>query len=106
MQAWHDDQLTDIPETFAQFDARINDALHAAAAGGGRVLVVTSAGVIAGIMRRLMALDISAMTHVLLHTANSSTHRVEFIRGTPMLNGFNGLAHLDTPDRRHARTYI
>lgn len=106
MQAWHDDLLTDIPETFAQFDARITTALHDAAAGGGRVLVVTSAGVIAGILRRLMNLDILGMTHVLLHTANSSTHRIEFIRGAPMLNGFNGLAHLDTPDRRHARTYI
>lgn len=106
MQAWSEDILTDIPETFTDFDTRITDALTEAASGGGRILVVTSAGVIAGIMRRLMNLDIPAMTNVLLHTANSSTHRIEVIRGTPFLNGYNGLAHLDTPDRAHARTYI
>ena len=61
---------------------------------------------IAGILRQIMSLNIPAMTNVMLHIANSSTHRIEFHHGTPFLNGFNGLAHLDTPDRAHARTYI
>lgn len=106
MQTWKDGHLDDIPETYTMFDTRIADALTDATAGGGRVLVVTSAGVIAGIVGQLMRLDIPSMTNAMLHIANSSTHRIEIVHGTPFLNGFNGLAHLDTPDRHHARTYI
>lgn len=106
MQVWHDDGLTDIPERFSEFDARITAALADAAQGGGRILVVTSGGVIAGLTRRFLDLGIPSMVKVLLHTANSSLHRVEMLQGTPYLNGYNDLSHLDAPDRAHARTYI
>jgi broad specificity phosphatase PhoE len=105
-QAWQDGRLRDVEETCDAFMDRVRTALMDAAAPGGRVLVVTSGGVIGAVARQLLGLDVAGMTKVVLHVANSSTHRIEVIRGTPYLNGFNGMAHLAAPDRAHARTYV
>jgi len=105
-RAWFEDRISDIPEAFSAFENRVMAALDEAAAPGGRVLIVTSGGVIAAVIRRLLGLDATGMAKVMLHTANSSAHRVEVIDGRPYLDGFNDLSHVDAPDRAHARTYI
>ncbi len=105
-RAWKDGVIRDAPESFHGFETRVATALQDAAAPGGRVLVVTSAGVIGSVTRQLLGLDTDGMVRIVLHTANSSTHRVEVISGEPYLNGFNGMAHLAVPDRAHARTYV
>lgn len=105
-RAWKDGRLQDVTESFDSFESRVTTALADVASPGGRVLVVTSAGVIGALTRRLLGLDTDAMVKIVLHTANSSTHRIEVIGDKPFLNGFNGMAHLAAPDRVHARTYV
>lgn len=105
-RAWKEGRITDETEPFEVFETRVHTALTEAAAPGGRVLVVTSAGVIGAVMRRLLGFDTDGMVKIVLHTVNSSAHRIEVIGNTPYVNGFNDTAHLAQPDRAHARTYV
>ena len=93
-------------KSFFAFETRVRDALLEAANTGGRTLIVTSAGVIGAVTRQVLGLDTDGMFKIVLHTANSSTHRIEVIRGVPYLNGFNEMAHLSAAERAHARTYV
>lgn len=106
LSAWKDDVLVNIPETFAEFDRRIETALDDIATPGGRYLVVTSGGVISMVLRRLLGLDLAAHANMLLQTMNSSCHRVEVLAGQFVLAQFNGIPHLEHPDRAHARTFV
>lgn len=105
-RAWEDERIDGAPENWPDFLARVIAALTDAAAPGGRVLVVTSGGVIGAVARHILGLDALGMSKVVLHITNASVHKVSVIDGTPFLAGFNGTAHLDHPDRAHARTYV
>ena len=70
----------------------------------GRSIVVTSAGVIASILRQLLRLDNLATIQLNLQIKNSSVTRLTFDAGQYHLNGFNSLHHLEHPDRLHAIT--
>ena len=105
-RAWYEGRISEVKESFFAFETRVRDALLEAANTGGRTLIVTSAGVIGAVTRQVLGLDTDGMFKIVLHTANSSTHRIEVIRGVPYLNGFNEMAHLSAAERAHARTYV
>jgi hypothetical protein len=44
------------------------------------------------------------MAHLLVPIRNASIHRVMVLKEAQILAGFNATPHLDSPDRRHART--
>ncbi|MCZ4354451.1 histidine phosphatase family protein [Roseovarius aestuarii] len=103
---WAQGRLTDIPESFDQFSDRISALIEEVCTGHGRVLLVTSGGVIGMVLRQVLGLDEAGMAKVMLGTMNSSVHRLNHVHGTLMLGGFNATPHLDAPDRVHARTFI
>lgn len=103
---WAGDRLTDVPESFAQFSDRIAALITEICAGHGRVLLVTSGGVIGMVIRQVLGLNDAGMAKVMLGTMNSSLHRLHYVQGGLMLGTFNATPHLDAPDRVHARTFI
>jgi len=103
---WADDKLEAVPETFAGFHARVTGLVDELCHQHGRVLVVTSGGVIGMVLRHVLALDNAGMARVMLQTMNSSLHRLSYVHDQLMLATFNATPHLDTPDRAHARTFI
>ncbi len=106
LHLWQDERLPDMPESFAQFDARVAAVLADIAAPGGRNLVVTSGGIIAMAMRQVLGLDLDGFARILLHTTNTSVHRFNHLHGRLHLAGYNATPHLDTPDRAHARSFV
>jgi broad specificity phosphatase PhoE len=106
MQAWHDDAIEGVPEKFAEFEARIVDIIEEAAQGHGRILMVTSGGVIGMVVRHVLGLNNGGLSKVMLQVMNSSFHEVPFIHNQLMLAGFNATPHLDLPGREHARTFV
>ncbi len=104
--AWEQDELEGAPERFAAFEARVTDALREIADGSGPALVVTSGGLIAIAMRRLLDLNMSATARVALAIMNTSMHRLFPIGAhlSPVL--FNAVPHLETPDRQFAQTHF
>lgn len=104
--AWERDEITDAPESFAAFEARVRDALDEISAGDGRAIVVTSGGVIGMALRITLGLDIAAMARICLAVENSSLSRWLPLHGSLALTQFNALPHLDLPDRQFARTHL
>jgi broad specificity phosphatase PhoE len=93
-------------ETYADFRARIMAALHDAAAGPGRPLLVTSTGVIATLTAIALDLDTAAKSRMFLAVAHTSVHRFA-LRGDALhLVQFGATPHLDTADRAADRTFV
>lgn len=103
---WADDRLETVPERFTDFSARVCGLVDELCHARGRILVVTSGGVIGMTLRHVMGLDTSGMAQVMLQTRNSSVHRLHYVHDQLMLAGFNATPHLDEPGRAHARTYV
>jgi broad specificity phosphatase PhoE len=103
---WTRDALAGVPERFGAFAARVTGLIDEICLAHGRILVVTSGGVIGMVIRHALHLENGGMAKVMLQTMNSSVHRFEHIHGALMLGSFNATPHLDTPDRAHARTFV
>jgi broad specificity phosphatase PhoE len=102
---WTGGGLPDGPETWAGFEGRVLGALGDLAQAGGSTLVVTSAGVIAAVMRHVMGLQTAAQVRLLAQIANTSIHRLEYLRQDFYVAEFNATPHVDAPDRRTSRTF-
>ncbi len=103
---WQRDQLRGVPQTFSVFFDGIIDLLTELCGAHGRVLMVTSGGVIGMVVRHILSLDNTATSRVMLNIMNSSMHRLHYVHDQLMLSTFNATPHLDTPDRAHARTFV
>ena len=103
---WERDLITDTPERFAQFRNRIVDSLEELCESKGRILVVTSGGVIGMVLRHTLGLHNGSTAKIMLQIMNSSLHRLEYVHNQLMLGAFNATPHLDDPERAHARTFV
>ena len=106
MDLWQADRLVGAPETFAAFEDRARSSMQDVLSHGGRALVVTSGGFISMVLRNVLGLEISPMTHLMFQIRNSALTEFEFVHGHKMLAGYNAIPHLAAPDRAHARTFI
>lgn len=105
MALWEAGRIEGAGESFANFASRVTDALQDAQARGGRVLVVTSGGVVSMALRHVLGLDAGGLTKILLQIRNASVHRLQHLHGGFYLEAFNHTPHLDAPDRAHAKTF-
>jgi broad specificity phosphatase PhoE len=103
---WAQGELDGLPESYESFSARVTGLIDDLSNSGGRVLVVTSGGVIGMVMRHALGLDTAGLSKVMLQVMNSSMHRMHHVHDMLMLGAFNATPHLDAPDRAHARTFI
>lgn len=103
---WEKNEIADIPEPFDMFARRVRDMLDALCNMDGRILVVTSGGVIGMVLRHALGLQNGFTAKIMLQIMNSSLHRLEYVHDQLMLGTFNATPHLDLPDRAHARTYV
>lgn len=104
--AWEQDRIADAPESYSDFCARIDALLDEIANSPGRAMLVTSGGVIATILRRILNLDVNAWSHIALTIMNSSVHRLHVVNGRPALAHFNAIPHLETRERQFAQTHL
>lgn len=104
--AWSRNEITDVPESFSDFEARISDVLREIASGEGPALVVTSGGLISCAMRQVLRLDIEGMAQLALAIYNTSQHRLFPIGGRMSPVMFNAVPHLEDPERHYAQTHV
>lgn len=105
-QAWQDGRIANAPESFQDFQSRVDEALQDIAAGEGRALVVTSGGLIGMAVRVAMGLELGAFARLILTIMNTSVHRMNPVGSVLTLTQFNAVPHLDRHDRRFAQTYV
>ena len=106
MDHWEQGKLKDVPESYEAFTARVTGLIDQLCTHSGRILLVTSGGVIGMVMRHALGLHNGAASKIMLQIMNSSVHRLEYVHDQLMLGSFNATPHLDSPDRAHARTHV
>lgn len=107
LQLWSDDKLPGrVPETWGQFQARLERArLAIQRAGGRRVLVVTSGGPIAVFTQQILEASSAAAIALNMQIRNSSVSQYVFNDSAMSLLTFNTLPHLEEGERRELVTY-
>jgi broad specificity phosphatase PhoE len=107
LQLWSEDRLPGrVPETWRQFQARIEGArLAIQRAGGRRVLVVSSGGPIAVFAQQILQAPAAAAIALNLQIRNSSVCQYVFNDTAMSLVSFNSLPHLDPIERHEFVTY-
>ena len=106
LEIWRKGEFRSGLETYDAFRTRIRNALQDAAQREGRVLLVTSTGVIATLAALALGLGTEMKTKIFLRVAHTSVHKFE-LRGDELhLTQFGATPHLDRPDRAHAKTLV
>ncbi len=106
LHAWQEGRIDGASESFSAFNERVQDVMSEIAAGEGRALVVTSGGLIGMVLRQTLNLDVSGWSQVCLAIMNTSVHRWQMVLERPLLVQFNGVPHLESPDRHFAQTHL
>lgn len=105
LDVWRNGNVDGGLETYDEFCSRIMGALHNAAGQDGRIVLVTSTGVIATLAAIALGLDMVKKTKLFLKVMNTSVHKFELVGGDLHLTQFGAIPHLEQPNRTHARTY-
>jgi len=107
LQLWAEGALDSrAPETWQAFQQRVADARTAIQQSGAqRVLAVSSGGVIAALTQQVLQAPDATAIALNMQIRNSSVSHYFFNRGALHLSSFNGIGHLDTPERREFQTY-
>jgi len=107
LQLWADDRLPGrVPETWHQFQARVQRArIEIQRAGGRRVLVVSSGGPIAVTAQQVLQAPAATAIALNMQIRNSSVCQYVFNDGAMSLVSFNSVPHLERAERHEFVTY-
>lgn len=108
MLAWSAGELDRslVKESWADFEGRVEAVLnHLANSEAKRVLVVTSGGAIAMMLRHILGYDAETVIKMNLQIKNASFSQCFANPRGVHLGSFNNIPHLDHADRQHAITY-
>lgn len=107
LQLWADDRLPGrVPETWRQFQTRVQRARAAIQRSGGRrVLAVSSGGPIAVTAQQILQAPAATAIALNMQIRNSSVCQYLFKDGAMSLVSFNSVPHLERADRHECVTY-
>jgi len=107
-QAWTEERLGDMPESWADFGSRIQGALAFACEGASRedaILAVSSGGAIGRATADLLGAPAQTAIELNLQFRNTGFCEIIVGRGTRRLLSFNSVPHLERVERRSALTF-
>jgi broad specificity phosphatase PhoE len=107
LQLWAEDRLPGrVPETWHQFQTRVQRARAAIQrSGGGRVLAVSSGGPIAVTAQQILQAPAATAIALNMQIRNSSVCQYLFKDDAMSLVSFNSVPHLERADRHEFVTY-
>ena len=108
MLAWAANELDHslLDESWEQFETRVERMLNTLkATDARRVLVVSSGGAIAMMLKHILGYDSPTVINMNLQIRNASFSQCFANARGVHLNNFNSVPHLDVVDRLHAVTY-
>jgi len=108
MEAWSEDRLVDVPETWGAFGERVRSALQAAARDTTRddaLLVVSSGGAIGRAIADIVGSPSKVAIEFNLQFRNTGFCELISGGGAMRMLSFNAIPHLMRPDRRKSITF-
>ena len=109
IRSWAAEEIKDSSiETWQTFSDRLHAGLEQARnkSGQGPVIVITSGGSIAMLLRNVLGLDVDRMIDLNMQIKNTSITELYSGSHKAHLVGFNHMPHLDTEDRQAAITMM
>lgn len=107
MLAWSADELVNLQgETWQQFNERTFNAFNQSkSTPNKKIAIVTSGGVIAMLLGRILGVSSAQKINFNLQIRNTSVTQLFCSENQVQLSYFNGIAHLDTPQYMSKITY-
>lgn len=108
MQAWSDDRLEGMPESWGQFGERMRSGVLAASEGLERdevALVVSSGGAIGRLLGEILGAPGSTAIELNLQFRNTGFCELISVGDSLRIASFNNVPHLEFPERRSAITF-
>ena len=107
LRLWSEDAIDGpLPESWGQFQRRVSAAREdIQGRGGRRVLVVSSGGPMAAFAQQVMQAPASTAIELNMQIRNTAICQYFFNAESCHLASFNGIPHLDLPQRRDCVTY-
>lgn len=107
LRLWSEDALAGpLPESWGQFQQRVAAAReNIQGRGGRRVLVISSGGPMGAFAQQVMQAPASTAIELNMQIRNTGICQYFFNAETCHLASFNGIPHLDLPQRRDCVTY-
>jgi broad specificity phosphatase PhoE len=108
MQAWSEDRLAGVPESWQAFGERVRAGLDEAARATARddaVLVVSSGGAIGRALADIAGAPARTAIELNLQCRNSGVCELIAGGGRLQVLSFNTVPHLESPARRQAITF-
>jgi broad specificity phosphatase PhoE len=107
LRLWSEDAIDGpLPESWGQFQQRVSAAREdIQGRGGRRVLVVSSGGPMAAFAQQVMQAPASTAIELNMQIRNTAICQYFFNAESCHLASFNGIPHLDLPQRRDCVTY-
>ena len=106
LEVWQKGEIHSDLETYADFRGRIFDALRDVSKDNGRVLLVTSTGVISTLTAIALNLDFTQKCQIFLSVIHTSVHKFKMNDEKLQLVQFGATPHLDVSGRDHAKTHV
>jgi len=106
LRAWHGGDMARGLETYGDFCDRITSALADAGHRDGRVMLVSSTGVIATLAGLALDLDPTRNSRLFLAVTHTSVSRFEVGPGEIFLSQYAATPHMDRADREGLRTKV
>ena len=103
---WKEGKISSPIETYEHFQNRILDVVLTALTSKEKVLLVSSAGVIAAVAATVLKVEEDHWFRLFLSVPHTSLNSFELIYNAPSLTQYCATPHLDLPERIHAKTYI
>ena len=107
LRLWSEDAIDGpLPESWGQFQQRVSAARqNIQGRGGRRVLIVSSGGPMAAFAQQAMQAPASTAIELNMQIRNTGICQYFFNAESCHLASFNGIPHLDLPQRRDCVTY-
>jgi len=105
---WTQDRVENVPETWAQFKGRVQDAqqqIMAMSTSGNRILAIGSGGSISTFVGIVLGIPDETIFDLNLQYKNTAISHFFFNQQKMNLTGFNGIPHLDTNEMEQYVTY-
>ena len=104
--AWSRDEIEQtLPESWSSFQSRIQAALDHSRHEEEKTLVVSSGGSISMALSLIMGFDAQTLIDLNLQTRNTAVTELFCRRGNTHVVSFNGIPHLEHPDKKQYISY-
>ncbi len=104
-EKWEQGEIQSPPETWDNYETRVQTLLDDLRHAGQNVLAVTSGGIVAMALAQALGVGRTVLVKFLLEGVNTGVTQLHYLHGSWHIKQFNAVPHLEISQRLDKRTY-